>query len=87
MLSKNAHVLQSLESHIPKLWYLSSPEYEVSTPVPSEYAFMPFHPLKPPNWFYSARKMFRVKQVMEWLESDVVPIDSLSAGVLLDSNA
>jgi hypothetical protein len=70
------------------LWYLSSQHSEGSPVVASDYAFMPFHPIKSPNWFLSSRKTFRVKQVMKWLEeSDVVPIKSLADGAFLDSNA
>jgi hypothetical protein len=89
IFSEIAYILQSsLESRIPTLWHLSSQHSGVSTPAASEYAFMPFHPLKSPNWSLSTRKMFRVKQVTEWLEeSDVVTIDSLSDDVFLDVNA
>ena len=76
-----------MESRIPTLWHLSSQHSEVSTPAASEYAFMPFHSLKPPNWSLATRKMFRVKQVIEWLESDVETIGSLSDDVFLDLNA
>jgi hypothetical protein len=88
VFSETAYIPQSsLESRIPTLWHLSSQHSEVSTPAASEYAFMPFHSLKSPNWTLASRKLFRVKQVIEWLESDAVTTDSLSDDIFLDVNA
>jgi len=49
---------------------------------------MPFYPFKPPSWFLSSRKLFRLKQVKQQLhESGILSVESLSNALFLGNNA
>ena len=73
----------ALNAHTSVLWQL-----ETSTPSISSYASLPFLPQKPPAWYMSNQRLFRIKRIVEWLDDGEVPaVNPFSDGLFYDKNA
>ncbi|KIM30522.1 hypothetical protein M408DRAFT_328092 [Serendipita vermifera MAFF 305830] len=78
----------ALNTRTPILWDVSSHNQMDSSSSHLEYASFPFLSQQAPAWYLSNQKLFRIKQVVKWLENNnLMSADPLVHDLFLDHNA